>query len=559
MALIKSITEAIAAALRRPGKADALRTEQTAVPEGTPQRAMLASVKRALAEHPSKGLTPARLYRLLEAAEGGDLVGQHSLFADMEEKDPQIASDLGKRKNAAAELEWQIDPPDSPSRAERKAADLARALFGALEVEDLIIDLGDAIGHGWCCLELAWARDGEQRVIAQPQWRPHTWFQTPREVYDTLTLRDGSLDGEALWPLGWVQHRHRAKSGYLSRLGLHRTLVWPYLFQSYALGDLAELLEILGIPARLGKYPSAATAEEKATLLSAVTQLGHSAAGIIPEGMAIEYLEAAKADGATHQVMLQWCEKAKSKAILGGTLTTATDGAGSYAMAQVHERGLDSLVAADARQYAATIRRDILWPLAALNYGVTDLRRAPRWYLDTGQVEDYEVLAKSLPTFVDLGARVPLWWLHEKTRIPLAEDGEEALTRSGEGRVASGEAGEDGGGAATAPDGSARLASLALATRHSPLALDQVDLMTERLAREAQPAVDAMVAQVRAMVDAAGSLEELLAMIEAAYPALDAGPLAAVMTQAGLAAELAGMAEVADEAASAGLPPAPRR
>ncbi len=428
---ILEIIDAIRAALKSPGKAEALAGAQTTVAEQDPQRAMLASVKRELAEHPSKGLTPARLYAILEAAEAGDLKAQHALFADMEEKDPQIQSDLGKRKQAAAELEWQIVPPDNASRGERKAADQAREAFDALEVEDLVIDLGDGIGHGWVNLEIPWGREGALRVFDQPIWRPHAWFQTPPEQYDTITLRDGSMDGEALWPLGWVQHRHRAKSGYVSRLGLHRTLVWPYLFQSYALGDLAELLEILGIPARLGKYPATATADERSTLLNAVTQLGHSAAGIIPEGMAIEYLEAAKADGATHEVMLRWCERAKSKAILGGTLATGEgQGSGSYAQAKVHERSFDKLVAADARQYAATIRRDLLWPMAALNFGIERIERSPRWYLDLGEVEDYEILSKALPVFVDYGARIPIWWLHEKTRIPQAGDADAVLGRA---------------------------------------------------------------------------------------------------------------------------------
>ncbi|MFP3599880.1 DUF935 family protein, partial [Chryseobacterium sp. SIMBA_029] len=58
--------------------------------------------------------------------------------------------------------------------------------------------------------------------------------------------------------------------------------------------DLAEFLEIYGLPMRLGTYPGGATEDEKFTLLRAVMDIGHRAAGIIPQGMQIDFKEAAK-------------------------------------------------------------------------------------------------------------------------------------------------------------------------------------------------------------------------------------------------------------------------
>lgn len=418
MKKIKKLAEIL-----RPGKAEALRAPQTDA-EDAGDRAMVGNLKRELAEHPSRGLTPVRLYQILEAAEAGDLRQQHALFADMEEKDIILAAALERRKHATTCLEWQIVPPDNATPQERKAADHAAEVFSGLDVASLVMDLGDAIGHGWVQLELPWTRDGAHRVPEQPAWREHAWFMTAPERPREIRLRNGTVDGEALWPLGWVNHRHRARSGYPARVGLHRALVWPYLFRNYALGDLAELLEILGIPARLGKYPRGASEAEKATLLRAVTSMGHSAAGIIPESMAIEYLEAAKADGDAHMVMIDWCDRSTTKAILGGTLTIGTDGGGAYALGRIHQESLDSLIASDARQYAETIRRDVLWPMAAMNFGITDRRRAPRWYLALDQVEDFTMLAETLPTFVGTGMKIPMWWFHEKTGIPRAAPGE---------------------------------------------------------------------------------------------------------------------------------------
>ena len=589
-------------ALSKPKQALALRETQTAVRPGEGgERAMVGSLHREFAEHPSKGLTPAGLYAILEAAEQGDLSRQHALFQDMEEKDAQISSDLGKRKLAAAALEWQIVPPDDANPVEKKAAAQATEVFRSLEVEDIIIDLADGIGHGWVQLEIPWALDGANRIVQQPRWVDHTWFQTRPDFRDEIRLRNGQLDGEELWPLGWLSHRHKAKSGYLARLGLHRCLVWPYLFQNHALGDLAELLEILGIPARLGTYPRGATAEEKATLLTAVASLGHRAAGIIPEGMAIEYLEAAKTEGSNYQTMLDWCERAKSKAILGGTLTTGTDrGSGAYSLGQVHERGLNELVASDARQYAATIRRDLLWPLAALNFGIASPQRSPRFYLDTSETADYESLAKTLPVFVDLGARIPAWWLHEKTGIPEAGASEVILAKAavaidprtgqpvapdpatgqpaaatrlppGQPAAASpsspllpggGGAGGEGEGTDQAlparPRAAAALALRAALRVTAPQReADWPAVQTARLAQAANATIDRWVDTLRAELDqalAAGQdLDAFAQRLLTLYPDLPDGDLASLMAEALAAAELAGRYELD---ANIGLPPA---
>ena len=394
----------------------------------TDSEARVGLIKKEFAEHPSKGLTPARLHTILEAAERGDIRAQHELFLDMEEKDTQISADLGKRRQAASELEWQIVPPENPTPQEKAAAEFCAEVFSGLDIPDLIVDLGTGIGHGWQNLELPWEQRDGKWCITQPIARPHSWFQLHPDEQDLLTLRDNSHTGAALWPFGWVQHRHKAKAGYVARSGLHRVLAWPYLFKNYSVGDLAELLEIYGIPARVGKYPRNASDKEKATLLRAVTSLGHSAAGIIPEGMAIDFMQAADGKADMFETMINWCERSIAKAILGGTLTSGTgEGTNTNALGKVHEAGFNSLIRSDARQYANTIRRDILLPLALINFGIDDLNRAPRFYLDVTETEDIKVMADSLPALVQHGMQIPKWWVHEKTGIPKAGKDDEVL------------------------------------------------------------------------------------------------------------------------------------
>lgn len=512
------------------GDGKALDEEQSA------GESRIGQLKKEFSQHPSKGLTPEKLHKIMEEAEQGNLLSQSELFEDMEEKDPQIGSDLAKRRQMAAELEWQIAAPENATPAEKKATEFCSEVLGGLDIEDLIIDMGAGIGHGFAMLEVPWDREGDKRAVKQPELRPHSWFRLHPDDQNKLMIRDESATGAEPWALGWVQHRHRARPGYIARTGLHRMLAWPYLFQNYALGDLAQLLEIYGLPARLGYYPRNASEKEKAALLRAVVSLGNSAAGIVPEGMKIDFLQASQGRADMYKVMLDWCEQAKAKVILGGTLTSGTgEGTNTNALGNVHERGLASLIGSDVRQYAATIRRDLLWPMAALNFGVEDLNRAPKFWLDTGEVEDYKVLAEALPTFVGMGMKIPQWWVHEKSGIPKATDEDDILVAGSSVNPS----GENDFGALTRK----RQAALA-ALRAKPIVDDATSDQLGILAGE--DPTETWSNRIRTLAETADSLEDLRDKLVEMIPDLDATQLADLMAEAMSAAHLAGRYDIVE-------------
>ena len=331
-----------------------------------PQTSRLVSLHNQVAGHPSRNLTPARLNTILEAAENGDLIAQHELFRDMEERDGHVFAELSKRKRAVIKLSWDVLPPRNPSKEEEQAtAYVKELLLDMPDLEDLFFDALDGVAHGFSAIELEWNRVGKDWTIINAQHRPQTWFQLDRAQHTTLNLRDGTLDGAALRPFGWLLHIHKAASGYTSRSGLGRVLVWPYLFKHFSVGDLAEFLDIYGLPLRIGKYPSNASDTEKATLWRAVAGIGHNAAGVIPASMAIEFEEAAKGSEKPFETMIKWCETTQSKAILGSTLTSTTDATGlGSGVAEIHNEVRLDIRDSDARQIAGTLTRQLLAPLA---------------------------------------------------------------------------------------------------------------------------------------------------------------------------------------------------
>lgn len=489
-----------------------------------PQTARLGHLAQEFATHPSRGLTPAKLARILEDAEQGDIVAQHDLFLDMEEKDGHVFAEMSKRKRALLTLDWDIAPPRNASKQEEEiAAHVRELLLDVPNLEDVLLDALDAIGHGFAALEIEWQLLGREWLPKKIEHRPQSWFQLNPENRNELRLRDYTPQGAELQAFGWVLHTHRAKSGYLSRGGLHRVLAWPYLFKNYSVRDLAEFLEIYGLPLRLGKYPPGASDQEKLTLLRAVTGIGHNAAGIIPEGMAIEFQEAAKGQHDPFEAMISWCERTQSKAILGGTLTSQADGKSSTnALGNVHNEVRHDLLVSDAIQLATTLTRDLIYPLLAINKGVSDPRRLPRLVFDTREPEDLALYAEALPKLVGVGFKIPVDYVHDKLRIPAAKDGEEVLAAV----------------ASTPKEPAAARAALKTGN-----ADDEFDVFGDDLASEWEPATEGLVSPLERLAAECRTLEEFKERLPQTIDQMDTAALTEALTKGLFAAAILGRAE----------------
>lgn len=511
----------------------------TTTPPAEPQTAQLTSLHREVARHPARGLTPSRLANILDAAENGDVVAQYELFEDMEEKDAHILAEMGKRRRALLSVGWDVQPPPRASAAEKKAAEGVKELLGRIkDFESVLFDLTDAIGKGFSCLELEWTFVERQHRVASLSFRPQSWFKLHRsQRQQEIRLRDNSADGAPLWPFGWVVHSSKAKSGWLERAALFRALVWPYLFKNYSVGDLAEFLEIYGIPVRIGKYHSTATEKEKLTLLRALASISHNASGIIPEGMSLDFLDAATGDPKAFELMIDWCERSQSKAILGATLTSQADrGSNTNALGNVHNEVRKDLRDGDAKQLASTLTRDLLYPLAALNFGITAEDRAPVFVFDLDEGEDLKLYSEALPPLVDSGLLVPVAWAHEKLRIPLPKDGEAVLQPRPATQAAP---------AAEALRG--RVALAAAIKQALPAHADREDQFAALLAPQADALVGEWIESIRELVNRAGSLEEIRDGLIDLYPDMDDQRLGELMSAAFSASWIAGMSDAKDE------------
>jgi len=502
-----------------------------------PQTSRVSSLRNEYLTPALDGLTPARLANILREADNGNLVAQHRLFSDMEERDTHLAAEMGKRKQAILNLDWDIVPPRNATAAEKANAEWLKEILtdAADPFEDLLLALMDGIGHGFAPVELEWRREGRE-MLPSFYPRPQEWFQLNSQRTE-LRLRDMSMDGAPLQSFGWVLHTHgKAKTGYQGRMGIHRSLVWPFLYKAYAIGDFAEFLETYGLPIIVGKYYAGALDEEKTSLMQAVTALGHDARAIMPKDMELEIQKiTGGGDSTPHLAMVDWADRAESKGILGQTLSAESKSTGlGSGNADLHKEVRRDIRASDARQVAATVTRDLLYPALAINRGGIDgLSRTPRLVFDTGEAEDLAAMAEALPKLVGVGFTIPKAWAQEKVRIPMPQEGEDILATP---------AAREPQPPAKKPAALAALSAKATEEDDFPdqTALDEA--IDDLPAAALQAQMDQILGPILQDLEQAGGYEVALASLAARYPNMKASKLERLLGQAMFVAELYGNA-----------------
>lgn len=514
--------------------------------------AKLGHLRTHYSDHPSRALSPQKLAEILIGAEQGNIIAQCELAEDMEEKDGHVFAELQKRRRALLGVDWKIVPPRNATASEVKDADMLQELLEDLTfLDDVIFDMSDGILKSFSNQEIIWQQQSSIWLPENIEFKDPSWFMThpaqqPGQNRNELRLRNNSLEGEALQPFGWISHCHKTKSGYLARSGLARVLAWPYLFKNYSVRDLAEFLEIYGLPLRLGKYPTGSSQDEKNTLLNAVMSIGHNAGGIIPKGMEIDFQEAAKGTQQPFEYMVGLMEKTISKAVLGGTLTSQADGKSSTnALGNVHNEVRQELRDSDLKQIANTLTRDLVFPLYYLNgKSYQHPSRAPRFEFDITEAEDLKSFSDSLPSLVDIGFKIPARWAHEKLQIPEPQKDELVLMRA-----AASVNNTDAKPKTEAPKKNAALKGLARivalkAKSDKALNEDTADLFTHQLADGFSPILQDFNNEIEALISEATSLESLQEELNAMDLSIDEA--SEVLQLALVASELGGMADVED-------------
>lgn len=512
----------------------------------------LSGVRSPLSGSPADGLNPERLAAILKEADIGEPTRYLELAETIEERDPHYLGVIGTRRRSVSQLEITVEAgSDDPE--DEAIAQMVRDWIDRDELAAEIFDILDAIPKGYSATEVVYDHSAGQ-------YRPRLLHRDPRWFrFDRRDLSTPMLLGEGgeylpLEPGDFIFATIQAKSGLPLRSGLTRVAAWGYMFKMFTQRDWAIFTQTYGQPVRIGKYQSGAAKEDKLTLLRAVRDIAGDCAAIIPESMMIEFIES-KNVGAAHQLYKEradWLDQQISKAVLGQTSTTDAV-VGGLGSGKEHREVQKSIERADAKALAGILNRDLIQVWVQMEYGPRKVY--PRLRIGQEDEQDLKALSEAIAPMIDRGMDIDMAEMRAKFGFAEPKPGAKLLRAAGASvpvalppdpiskiKRVSGEIkrGDALPGMVTAPQASEPLAGL-------PAAPVAEDLLTGRLLTEGAPGVEAMLKQIEAMLAAAGSLEEFRTMLFAAYPELDAGPLANVIAQAMTIANATGRADVVNE------------
>jgi phage gp29-like protein len=257
---------------------------------------------------------------------GGSAMGLQ-LYDELE-RDPKAWEVLEKRKMALTSRPWVVAPAvGDTSRAGRKAADMVRAQLAGVGFDQVTRALLDANLKGISTNEVMWRKEGSEIVLdevldLQP-WMFQFALKPDADEYTfarcgvrLLTAGNYNL-GEKVPHRKFLLHRFGAKYNNPWGLGLGTRLFWPIFFKRQGMQFWLSFAERFGTPVPVGKYPNNAQPAEKATLRRALQAFQQEASIMVPEGMSITLLEAAKSGIDTYEKLCKYMDDQTASIVLG--------------------------------------------------------------------------------------------------------------------------------------------------------------------------------------------------------------------------------------------------
>lgn len=438
---------------------------------------------------------------------GGDLRLYQELL-----RDDQVKATWQQRQLAVTSAEWEV-LPGGQSRQDKAAADFMREQLAQIRFDRVTSGMLYGVFYGYAVAECLWGRDGRHVTLDALKVRNRRRFRfdgAGRLRLLTASTPEGELlPDRKFWTFSTGADHDDEPYGQ----GLGHWLYWPVFFKRNGLRLWLVFLDKFGQPTAKGTFPQSSTEAQKQRLLQAL-QAVHSDSGVIvPEGMQIELIEAARSGTGDYTSLYDRMDRAIAKVVLGhtGSSESAPGRLGGEDMASDVR---DDIVKADADVVCESFNQSVARWLTEWNYPNA---KPPRVWRKMEQPEDLNKLAERDERIARLGYRPTLKYVEDHYG-----EGFELDTRP-------------------APQ-----PSLGFSERDDASAKRRGDQMADRLERDAEPAWAELMEPVRRLVESAGSMEALRDGLLDLYEDMPSDQLAKVMQKAIAAAELAGRADVSE-------------
>lgn len=331
----------------------------------------------------SRNLTPGRLARIQEAADGGDPAEWFGLCEEMLEKDMKFASLFQTRTAQLTGLQRDVMAPSKIDESLRdKADEIADFCSQALEAtnfDELLEDMMDAIPKPFSVDWIYWGFDTKGRVV------PKKFCKIPgqhlRWSYkeDVLRIFDPSNpvvgpDGDWGMPLDptyTVRSMWNIRRDNHLRSGLMRTLSWYYMFKIMAWKDLASYADRYGMPIRIAKLPAVQYKDKEIMdrIRTSLRRLGSDGSGVFTQEAELQIVAASGKGGDVFKQIIDLVNKEAAGLVFGHELSSeSSPGSGQLGIsaALVQQQ---HVLESDCKRAGEIVRRDVFRWMTEWNYG----------------------------------------------------------------------------------------------------------------------------------------------------------------------------------------------
>ncbi|WP_103035220.1 DUF935 domain-containing protein [Castellaniella caeni] len=437
--------------------------------------------------------------------------------------DAQVKACFGQRQLAVIQCPWSVEPA-SDEPVDVAAADWLTAELGRIAWDRITEKMLFGVFYGYSVAEVVYEPDERTVRISDVRVRNRRRFRFDADMGLRLLTPQNMLDGiEAATPYFWSFATGADNDDEPYGQGLAHWLYWPTLFKRQDVKFWLRFLDKFGSPTALGRYDAQTTPEpERAKLLAAVDAVQNSTGIVLPKGMEIELMEAARSGAADYKALHDTMDATIARVTVGQTASSqGTPGklGGDDLQADVRR----DLIKADADLVCESFN---LGPVAWLTAWNFPAAQPPRVYRQVEEPEDLVARAERDERLARIGYRPTLAYVHK--------------TYGGEYEAYQ----------PTAPAPSGDKSAVDAVAFAAPAAVQNADLLAAQApldaALDALPgaaliqALDPMLAPVIAAIRDGASADDAYERLAAAAPDMDDEALAEALARAIFVADLWG-------------------
>ena len=341
--------------------------------------------------------------------------------------DDQVKATLAQRIGAVVAAEWDV-LPGGETRKEKEAAVRLKENLIRIDWNRAVEKMLYGIFFGYAVAEIMWETSKgfvDFQSITTRNPRRFRFDERAQLLLKTKAEPDGKpMPDKKFWTFSAGSWHDDDPYGR----GLAHFLYWPVTFRRATQKEWCLFLEKYALPTVRATYPPGTREEDQEKLLEACQAVRRDTGIVLPEGMALELMEATRNGSADFSTMYDRMNFAISKIVLGATLTS--EQGGSYAHAKVHDSAKNTLVKADAEKIDASFNRGPARWWTRWNYG--DIT-PPKVWRNTNPAPDLYESAQTATLIANMGFKPDLAWINShfngtwsnddtKTQPPLAQN-----------------------------------------------------------------------------------------------------------------------------------------